>query len=83
MFANIIAVRAGDETREDIQTLVNVLKSDEMKEWIASNYEGSVLPLRNAQKAAFVATAANSAQGKAPARCPAVRARCRAVLAKP
>lgn len=44
MFANIIAVRAGDETREDIQTLVNVLKSDEMKEWIASNYEGSVLP---------------------------------------
>ena len=26
---------AGDETREDIQTLVNVLKSDEMKEWIA------------------------------------------------
>ena len=44
VFANIIAVRAGDETREDIQTLVNVLKSDEMKEWIASNYEGSVLP---------------------------------------
>ena len=44
VFANIIAVRAGDETREDIQKLVSVLKSDEMKEWITSNYEGSVLP---------------------------------------
>lgn len=45
VFANIIAVRAGDETREDIQKLVSVLKSDEMKEWITSNYEGSVLPV--------------------------------------
>ncbi len=35
VFANIVAVRAGDEERaEDIQALVNVLKSDEMKEWI-------------------------------------------------
>ena len=44
VFANIIAVRAGDEAREDIQKLVSVLKSDEMKDWITSNYEGSVLP---------------------------------------
>ena len=44
VFSNIIAVRAGDEAREDIQKLVSVLKSDEMKDWITSNYEGSVLP---------------------------------------
>lgn len=44
VFANIIAVRAGDETRPEIETLVRVLKSDEMKEWITSNYQGSVLP---------------------------------------
>jgi D-methionine transport system substrate-binding protein len=45
VFANIIAVRNGDENREDIQALVKVLKSDAMKEWITEKYQGSVLPV--------------------------------------
>lgn len=45
VFANIIAVRTGDEGRADIQALVNVLKSDEMKTWITEKYAGSVLPV--------------------------------------
>ena len=45
VFANIIAVRKGDESRAEIQALVNVLKSDEMKTWITEKYEGSVLPV--------------------------------------
>lgn len=44
VFANIIAVRAGDEARPEIQALVKVLKSDEMKAWITEKYQGSVLP---------------------------------------
>ena len=45
VFANILAVRRGDESRAEIQALVNVLKSDEMKAWITEKYEGSVLPV--------------------------------------
>ena len=43
-YANIIAVREGDETRADIQTLIEVLKSDEIKSYIEATYEGAVLP---------------------------------------
>lgn len=41
---NIIAVREGDETREDIQALIEVLKSDDIKSFIETTYEGAVLP---------------------------------------
>ena len=44
VFANVVAVRAGDETRPEIQALIEVLKSDGMKAWITENYQGSVLP---------------------------------------
>lgn len=44
VFANIIAVRAGDEGRAEIKALVDVLKSEEMKTWITEKYQGSVLP---------------------------------------
>lgn len=43
-YANIIAVREGDEKKEAIQTLIEVLKSDEIKSYIESTYEGAVLP---------------------------------------
>lgn len=43
-YANIIAVREGDENREEIQTLIEVLKSDEIKSYIESTYAGAVLP---------------------------------------
>ena len=45
VFANVIAVRSGDEERPEIQKLVEVLKSDEMKQWITDKYQGSVLPV--------------------------------------
>lgn len=44
-YANIIAVREGDENREEIKTLVEVLKSDEIKSFIETTYEGAVLPV--------------------------------------
>lgn len=44
VFANVVAVCEGDESRPEIQTLIEVLKSDEMKDWITENYQGSVLP---------------------------------------
>lgn len=43
-YANIIAVREGDEDREEIKALVEVLKSDEIKSFIETTYEGAVLP---------------------------------------
>ncbi|GAB3065026.1 MetQ/NlpA family ABC transporter substrate-binding protein [Salinicoccus sesuvii] len=43
-YANLIAVRSGDEEREDIQKLVEVLQGDEIKQFIEDNYEGAVIP---------------------------------------
>lgn len=45
VFANIIAVRNGEENNEGVKALVEALKSDEMKQWITDKYEGSVLPV--------------------------------------
>ena len=45
VFANVVAVRAGDEERPEIQALVETLKSDDMKAWITEKYQGSVLPV--------------------------------------
>ena len=44
-YANIVAVRAGDESRPEIQSLVEVLKSDEIKAFIEEKYQGSVVPV--------------------------------------
>lgn len=44
-YANIIAVRPGDETREDIKALVDVLKSDEIRSFMEEKYAGSVVPV--------------------------------------
>lgn len=43
-YANIIAVRKGDEDKPAIQALVQVLKSDETKKWITDKYKGAVVP---------------------------------------
>ena len=45
VFANIIAVRNGEENNAGVKALVEVLKSDEMKQWITDKYQGSVLPV--------------------------------------
>lgn len=43
-FANIIAVKAGNEKQDNILTLIKVLQSDEVKKFIEEKYEGNVLP---------------------------------------
>ncbi len=44
-FANILAVRNGDETRPEIQKLVEALQSEENATFIEQKYEGSVIPV--------------------------------------
>ncbi|MCY1712920.1 MetQ/NlpA family ABC transporter substrate-binding protein [Caproiciproducens galactitolivorans] len=45
-YANVIAVRKGDENREEIKALVEVLKSDEMKTFIKNTFNGAVVPVK-------------------------------------
>ncbi|MDI9509778.1 MAG: ABC transporter substrate-binding protein [Clostridiales bacterium] len=44
IYGNILAVRKGDEDREDIKALIEALQSEEVKEFIESTYEGAVVP---------------------------------------
>ena len=44
-YTNIIAVKEGNENNEAIKALVAALQSDEVREFIESNYNGSVLPM--------------------------------------
>ncbi len=43
-YVNIIAVKEGNETNEGIVSLVNALKSDEIKKFIEEKYDGAVVP---------------------------------------
>ncbi len=44
-YANIIAVREGEEASEKTQALVNALLTDAVKDYINSAYEGAVVPI--------------------------------------
>ncbi|MPN43050.1 Membrane lipoprotein TpN32 [bioreactor metagenome] len=44
-YANIVAVRRGDEDREDLKALVAALKSDRVKKFIEDTYKGAVVPV--------------------------------------
>lgn len=44
-YANIVAVREGDENREDIKTLVEALQSDEVKAYIEETFGSTVIPV--------------------------------------
>ena len=44
-YANIIAIRKGDENREEIKALVDALKSDKVKKFIEDTYKGAVIPV--------------------------------------
>lgn len=46
-YANVIAARKEDENNEAIKTLVEVLKSQEIKDFINDKYPGSVLPVND------------------------------------
>lgn len=43
-YANIIAVKSGDESKEDIQKLLKVLQSKKVSDYIGANYKGGVVP---------------------------------------
>lgn len=43
-YANIIAIRIGDEDRTDLQELKKAMTSEKMRKFIESKYKGAVLP---------------------------------------
>lgn len=43
-YVNVIAVKEGNENSDKIKALVDVLKSDEIKDFINENYDGAVIP---------------------------------------
>lgn len=43
-YVNIVVVKEGNEEKEGIKKLVEVLKSDEIKQFINDNYDGAVVP---------------------------------------
>lgn len=43
-YVNVIAVKEGNENSEGIKALVDVLKSDEIKQYINDTYDGAVIP---------------------------------------
>ena len=44
-YVNIIAVRAGDESRPEIKTLLEVLKSKKIQDFILEEWKGAVVPV--------------------------------------
>jgi len=44
-YANILCVKEGDENREDIKALVEALKSEKVKKFIADTYKGAVIAI--------------------------------------
>ncbi len=43
-YVNIIAVRDGDENRDDIKKLLTTIKSDKIKKFIEDKYQGAIVP---------------------------------------
>ena len=43
-YVNIVAVRAGDEKRPEIQALMKALRSEEVKKFIDEKYKGAIVP---------------------------------------
>lgn len=46
-YVNVLVVKEGNENNEGIQALVNVLKSDEIKQYINDTYDGAVVPFED------------------------------------
>lgn len=43
-YVNIVAVRKGEEEKEDILKVINALNSDKLKDFLLDNYDGAVVP---------------------------------------
>ena len=46
-YVNIIGVKEGNENSDSIKALVDVLKSDEIKNYINETYDGAVIPFED------------------------------------
>lgn len=46
-YVNVLVVKEGNENEEGIQALVNVLKSDEIRQYINDTYDGAVVPFED------------------------------------
>ena len=55
-YVNVIAVKEGNEDSEKIQALVDVLKSDEIKDFINEKYDGAVIPFEESSDAEEIDT---------------------------
>ena len=44
-YANVVAVRSGDENSPKIQALIKALQSDAVKQYIAETYNGAVVAI--------------------------------------
>ncbi|MCI6004836.1 MAG: MetQ/NlpA family ABC transporter substrate-binding protein [Blautia sp.] len=51
-YVNVIAVKEGNEDSDAIKALVEVLKSDEIKNYINETYDGAVIPFEESDEAA-------------------------------
>jgi len=45
-YVNIIAVRAGDESKPEIKKLLEVLTSKEIQDFILEEWKGAVVPVK-------------------------------------
>ena len=43
-YVNVVVVKEGNENNEGVKALVDVLKSDEIKNFINEKYDGAVIP---------------------------------------
>ena len=50
-YVNVIAVKEGNENSDKIKALVDVLKSDEIKDFINEKYDGAVIPFEDSDDA--------------------------------
>ncbi|MGL5951428.1 MAG: MetQ/NlpA family ABC transporter substrate-binding protein, partial [Cetobacterium sp.] len=44
-YGNVVAVRRGDESKEEIAILMKVLRSDKDRTFILEKYKGGIIPL--------------------------------------
>ena len=66
-YVNVIAVKEGNENSDKIKALVDVLKSDEIKDFINEKYDGAVIPFEDSDDAEAEDTEAADADESAEA----------------
>ena len=44
-YANILVVKEGNENSDKTKALIEVLNSDEVRDYINNNYDGAVVPI--------------------------------------